>query len=91
MQDAAAAELLAPLPPAERFATWHVAFPDGTLVGRGTGGVVLLRTLRRTRGIGYALEFAPDRALDAAYDLIAHHRQWLGRIVPDHPGPRRYP
>jgi predicted DCC family thiol-disulfide oxidoreductase YuxK len=28
---------------------------------------------------------------DAAYDLIARNRDKLGKLVPDRPGPRRWP
>ncbi len=39
--------------------------------------------------------FRPDGSLwspsSAPYRLVARNRHWLGRLVPDRPGPRRYP
>jgi hypothetical protein len=91
MTDEEAAPLLAPQPEAERFATWHLASPDGSLAGRGTGGVDLLLAMRLTRPAGKLLARVPDGLLERAYEAIAHRRKALGRLVPDRPGPRRYP
>jgi predicted DCC family thiol-disulfide oxidoreductase YuxK len=90
-EDGEAEPLLAALPEDERFATWHLAMPDGSLHGRGSGLPVLLRAMRVTRPAGRLLARAPSGALDRVYALIADHRARLGRLVPDQPGPRRYP
>jgi predicted DCC family thiol-disulfide oxidoreductase YuxK len=91
MHDPDAGDLLAPLRPDERFATWHLVLRDGRLVGRGRGGVPLLRAMRRTRGAARLLAALPDPALEAAYDVVARNRGLLGRLVPNRPGPRRFP
>lgn len=39
--------------------------------------------------VGYG--WVRGRAPDAAYRLVARHRELLGRLVPDGPAPRRYP
>jgi predicted DCC family thiol-disulfide oxidoreductase YuxK len=91
MHDPDAVELLAPLPPSERFANWHLVLVDGTLVGRGAGGVVLLRMLRGTRGAGRLLAALPAAVVEAAYAVVARNRRLLGRLVPNGSGPRRFP
>jgi hypothetical protein len=89
LDDPEAEPLLAGLAEEERGETWRLVLPDGTLRGRGTGGVDLLRSMRLTRPLGRALAAVPPRALEAAYDLVARNRGRLGRFVPDAPGPRR--
>jgi len=91
MHDEEAATLLEPLPEDEGFASWHLARGDGSLVGYGTGGVELLRSMRLTRRAGRLFAVVPDRVLDAAYGLVARYRGPLGRLVPDGPAPKRFP
>jgi hypothetical protein len=74
-----------------RFVTWHLAMPDGTVVGGGAGGVELLRSISLTRPVGGALARIPRRPLELAYGVVARNRGALGRVVPDRPGPRRFP
>jgi len=91
MRDEEATRLLEPLVADERFATWHLALGDGSLVGYGTGGVELLRSMRLTRPAGRLLAAVPDRVLEAVYGLVARHRGPLGRLVPDGTAPKRVP
>ena len=91
MRDEEAARLLELLPADERFASWHLALGDGLLVGYGTGGVELLRSMPLTRRAGRLFADVPDRLLDAAYGLVARHRGVLGRLVPDGPAPKSFP
>lgn len=91
MHDAAAAALLAPLQPEERFATWHLALGDGSLIGGGTGLVGLLKAMQLTRPAGGVLAGLPDSVLEKLYGFIAGHRSQLGRLVPNGPAPRRFP
>ena len=91
MGDEEAAPLLERLPADERFASWHLALSDGSVVGYGTGGVELLRSMRLTRPAGRLFAAVPDRLLDAAYGLVARHRGLLGRVVPNGPAPKRFP
>jgi predicted DCC family thiol-disulfide oxidoreductase YuxK len=91
MHDAAATPLLAPLRPDERYATWHLALADGSLVGAGTGLVELARSLHLTRSVAGVLAALPDSLLESLYSVVARHRGLLGRVVPNGPGPRRFP
>ncbi len=91
MRDEQAAPILEPLAEGERFASWHLALADGSLVGYGSGGVELLRSTRLTRPAGRLVGAVPDRFLDALYGLIAQHRGLLGRLVADGPAPERFP
>jgi hypothetical protein len=91
MRDPDAEPLLAQLPDDERFETWHLTLPSHRLVGHGAGGVDLLRSMRLTRPVGRLVARAPETLLDRVYELVARHRCRLGRLVPDGPGPRRFP
>jgi predicted DCC family thiol-disulfide oxidoreductase YuxK len=91
MRDSEAARLLEALPGHERFATWHLVSPAGTLVGYGVGAIELLRAMRSTRRAARFLDALPDALLERAYSLVARHRSKLGRLVPDRAGPRRFP
>ena len=82
--------LLERLPEEERMASWRIARPDGTLVGRGAGAPVMLRELGHERAAG-ALAAVPDSLLEHGYDLVARNRGHIGRLVPDGPAPRRFP
>ena len=91
LQAVEAVRLLDGLPEDERLASWRLARPDGSLVGRGTGVPVLLESLRLTRPLGRLLQLVPGRTLDAAYELAARNRGRLGRVVPRGAAPRRFP
>ena len=90
MREEAAQPYLAPLAEGERFATWHLVRADGSLSGRGAGCLDLLELLAPR--IGRRLRRLPlDRPAELAYELVARNRSALGKIVPDKPGPRRFP
>lgn len=91
MRDQAAAVFLEPLPEDERFATWHLVRPDGSLAGHGAGLVELAQAMRSTRLAGRLLARLPSRMLEMVYAVIARHRSRLGRVVPDGPSPLRFP
>jgi predicted DCC family thiol-disulfide oxidoreductase YuxK len=91
MHDAAAAPLLAPLPPEQRFASWHLVLSDGSLIGYGAGFAELLKSMQITRVVGGVLAAVPDGVLDTLYTILARHRSALGRLVPGGPAPRRFP
>jgi predicted DCC family thiol-disulfide oxidoreductase YuxK len=82
---------LEPLPPEERYASWWLISPAGTRVGHGQGARDLLLATRLTRPLGRALSLVPDVVLDACYRFVASRRALLGRLVPDRPGPNRFP
>lgn len=91
LDDPEAAPLLAGVVEEVRLETWRLASPDGSLASRGGGAVDLLLALRVTRPAGRLLARVPARRLDRAYEAIARRRRTLGRLVPDGPGPRRFP
>jgi hypothetical protein len=91
MRDPQASPYLDRPPEEERYATWHLVLLDGSLVGRGVGGVDLLDTMHLTRGLGRLVGHVPDAVLDRAYEVVASRRGRLGRLVPNRPGPRRFP
>jgi predicted DCC family thiol-disulfide oxidoreductase YuxK len=91
LDDPDAPRLLHEVPAGERDASWWLVLTDRSAVGRGTGGRELLQSLRLTRPFAGLLRLVPNAALDAAYGFIARHRRGLGRLVPDRPGPRRFP
>jgi predicted DCC family thiol-disulfide oxidoreductase YuxK len=91
MRDEAAEALLAPLPPQERFTSWHLVLADGSLAGRGAGLVALLGSIRLTRPAAPLLDAVPDRVLDALYEIIARNRNRLGPLAPNGPAPRQFP
>jgi predicted DCC family thiol-disulfide oxidoreductase YuxK len=91
MSDPEARLLLEPLPVEERFATWHLASVEDRPVGYGKGAVELLAGMALTRPAARVLRLVPGAALDSVYRLVARERSRLGRLVPDRPGPRRFP
>ncbi|MEX0850365.1 MAG: DCC1-like thiol-disulfide oxidoreductase family protein [Gaiellaceae bacterium] len=91
LQDPEAASFLEPLTEEERITSWRVVQPDGSLAGLGAGVVPLLRAMRLTGPAARLVSLVPDRALNAAYGVVARHRSRLGRAVPDGPAPRRFP
>jgi hypothetical protein len=91
MHDPEADALLAALPEAERYATWHLVRRDGSLAGAGAGLVDLVASMRLTRPAARLVALVPDSALEALYRVVARNRPRLGRLVPDRPGPRRFP
>lgn len=85
LSHADAQPLLERLPPEERYASWRLTRPDGSLAGHGAGLVPLLAELRATRLPARVAALVPVRALDALYSLVACNRRVLGRLVPDVP------
>ena len=83
-RDERATPLLTGVPEEVRYASWHLAQPDGTVVSAGAAFRPLLERLApRARWL------AP--LLGAAYPLVARRRGLLGRLVPDGPAPARFP
>jgi hypothetical protein len=61
LDDPAAPALVSPLPPEERYASWHLVWPDGRVSSRSAAGIDLLAGLGRHR-----LAAETSRALSAA-------------------------
>ena len=91
LQDEAATSLLSSLPREQRFESWRLALPDGSLAGGGSGLPSLLAAMRLTRPLAAILRRMPESVLDRAYELVADNRSSVGRFVPDGPAPRRFP
>jgi hypothetical protein len=89
LDDPAAEELVAPLPEAERFASWHLVWPDGRISSRGAAGIDLLDALGH-RGLSRAGAQAGG-PIERLYGFVAEHRDKLGHLVPDGPAPHRFP
>jgi predicted DCC family thiol-disulfide oxidoreductase YuxK len=53
--------------------------------------IEVLRVLRLTAPAAHIVDRIPDALLDRAYTVVARHRSSLGRLVPDRPGPLRFP
>jgi hypothetical protein len=80
--------LLGSVPPEERRARFWLAEQDGDLAGGGRAAVRLLSLL----GAAPLAELPGIGALvGRGYDLVSSVRGALGRVVPDRPGPRRFP
>ena len=80
IQDDEGQALLARLDPAERLASWHVAFPDGELYSAGPAlerVVALLPGGRAAAAVLRVLHPVTRRG----YELVARHRAVPGRLV----------
>ncbi len=86
-QDPRAAPHLARVPERERFASWHLVFPDGRRATRGDISP-LLALLPATRRLAPLAQRLP---LDPLYGLVSRERGRLARFLPDGPAPRRAP
>jgi predicted DCC family thiol-disulfide oxidoreductase YuxK len=80
IQDAEGAELLAPLAPAARLASWHVSFPDGRLYSAGPALPQVVGLLPGGR-VPAAVMRALLPVTGWAYRLVANHRSVPGRLV----------
>lgn len=73
-------ELLAPIPPDRRLASWHLRAPSGEVFSAGRAVPVVLRLLPGGRPFAAVAETFP-RSVDRLYALIARNRGRLGRAV----------
>lgn len=93
LADAEADRLLAAVPEEDRSRCWWIVLQDGSpIAGDKGGGVTLMIELRITRQIGLLLRrLRLSPFVDALDILMARYRGCLSRLVPEGPGPRRYP
>jgi predicted DCC family thiol-disulfide oxidoreductase YuxK len=84
--DPEAESLLERIPEDERAASWQLVLADGRRATKGRGVVDLLGELQKAPRLARALAALP---LDLLYTVVAHHRRYLGRLVPNGPAPRR--
>jgi predicted DCC family thiol-disulfide oxidoreductase YuxK len=80
LQSAEAARLLAGLDASARFASWHAVDAHGRVRSGGAAVSPVLRLLPFGRPLARLADLAPGFT-DRAYDLVARHRDRLGRIV----------
>ncbi len=83
--------LLAPMPEAERLASWHLVLPSGEVRSGGAAAAPLARLLPSGRPLAALFDTFP-RATERAYRWVAGHRSALARLVradPDRPLRRR--
>lgn len=72
--------------------SWQFVFPDGRRLMSGEATVELLTRMARTRWLGRALSFLHLTPLvELLYLAVSWGRPHLSRVVPDRPGPRRFP
>jgi len=85
LRDPEAEALLAGVPEGRRFESVRLAEPGGALLAGGAAVAAVLGHLVA----GPLRRLGP--LLEPSYALVSRHRGRLGRLVPDRPGPRRYP
>lgn len=93
MKDERAEPYLAPIPEHARFASYHLVWPDGSYLSGGRAGIPVLQMLGAPLSwLGKLLGALRLTWLAVVvYALVSRNRGWLGRFVPDGPGPVRYP
>ena len=82
LQSKQAEELLAGMPEAERFSSWHLVDEDGELHSAGAGIAPLLRLLRGGRPLAAIAARLPG-AMERGYRFIAGNRSLWGKLVTD--------
>lgn len=90
--DPAAAEFVVFLERGRIEDSWQLIEPDGRRLTHGHALVRLLEVLPATRWLGRVLRVGRLTWLATAVDwLISKSRPYASRLVPDRPGPRRWP
>jgi predicted DCC family thiol-disulfide oxidoreductase YuxK len=90
LEDEEAAALLATVPESERSTTWWLVERDGSLRSRGRAAAALAGHMTGLGDPG-PLRGRLGAVLDHLYEAVARRRSLLGRLVPNGPGPGRYP
>ena len=86
------AELLPGTTEDERGESWHLVTATGEDLTGGVGLIAIAETLKATRWIGRTvrlLRLAP--VLDVLDNGLKRARPKLGKLIPDKPGPVRFP
>ena len=92
MRDERAAEAVQAIPEDVRFTTFHLIAPDGSGFYGGAAVIETLSALRWTTWLGWLLGRRLLRPLvNAFYRSLAASKGFVGRFVPDAPGPVRWP
>ena len=92
MRDERAAPAVLAIPDDVRFTTFHLIRPDGAGLSGGAAVIETLSEVGATSLLGRALGFRPLRPLvDLFYRGLVFSKGFIGRFVPDAPGPVRWP
>jgi len=91
LDDASAERLLERVSEEERGSSLRLVLPDGRMLSGGVAALGALERLPATRPLARTAVLHAQPAAEALYALVAGNRDRLGRLVPDGPGPRRYP
>jgi predicted DCC family thiol-disulfide oxidoreductase YuxK len=92
LEDASAERLLAHVSEDRRGSSLRLALPDGRMLSAGAAALGALERLPATRPLARATALLHTQpAAEGLYGLVARNRDRLGNLVPDGPGPRRYP
>lgn len=92
MRDERAAGAVEAIPAGVRFTTFHVIRPDGAGFSGGAAVVETLSAIAWTSRLGHVLGSRLLRPLvDVFYRSLVKSKGFLGRFVPDAPGPVRWP
>lgn len=70
--------LLADVPPVERYSSWHVVHPDGTLEHGSAGLATTIAQLPGGSVVAWPMRRLP-RAADAGYRWFVRNRGWISR------------
>ena len=82
LQSKQAEELLAGMPEAERFASWHLVDSEGGRHSAGAGIAPLLRLLPGARPLAAIAARLPG-AMERGYRFVAGNRSLWGKLVTD--------
>jgi len=92
LEDASADRLLEHVSEERRGSSLRLVLPDGRMLSGGAAALGALERLPATRRLARtAAVLHAQPAAEALYALLARNRDRLGWLVPDGPGPRRYP
>jgi predicted DCC family thiol-disulfide oxidoreductase YuxK len=92
LQAQLAAPLLEAVPEAERLSALRLVEIDGRVASHGLASARVLELLEPLAPLGRAARRRrPAAAVGRLYALVSSHRTRLGGMVPDGPGPRRFP
>jgi predicted DCC family thiol-disulfide oxidoreductase YuxK len=92
MRDERAADAVQAVPEDVRFTTFHVIARDGSGFSGGAAVCATFASMRGTAWLGRALARMPLRPLvDLFYAALVKSKGVIGRLVPDAPGPERWP
>jgi hypothetical protein len=83
---------LEPLPKEVRYASWHLVFPDGRYLRKGTALLALMELLPPLMPVARVLRLVGlEQLVVRAERSVSARRRSLGKLVPRVTPPRRFP